>query len=186
MKTLRFLVISTIPLLILSCTQDWDEIVVSSPDYKLQLIFNLENGVPSYKLNRNGKHLILESHMGFKLNNLPSLDSNFILLDKTIRSFDEVWEQPWGEVKEIRNNYNELKVFLREAQDSERKLHIVFRIFNDGLGFRYEFPEQEFLDKFQITEEKTQFVLPSEEKVWWIPAYMPERYEYLYQKTELS
>ena len=186
MKTYRTLLLLAAFLIILACEKEWDQVVVSSPDYRLQLIFKLDGGIPVYSLNLNGKPLLLRSTLGFDLNNLPPLDSNFILLDKEIDSFDEVWEQPWGEVREIRNHYSELKVFLQEAGGSERKLNIIFRMYNDGVALRYEFPEQEFLEKFQITKEKTRFVMPANEDIWWIPAYMPERYEYLYRKTPLS
>jgi alpha-glucosidase len=171
---------------IISCKQAWEEVAVSSPDLKLQLIFHLVNGKPTYELTRNGVSILLESALGFKLIGLPALDSNFILIDKKIRSFNETWEQPWGEVKTIQNNYRELILYLQEVSGSQQRMNIVFRIYNDGIGFRYEFPEQEFLDQFQIAEEKTNFVLPYNDSAWWIPAYKPQRYEYLYRKTAIS
>jgi len=179
------LILFLIPIL-LSCEQVWDEVAVSSPDLKLQLIFHLVEGKPTYELILNGKPVLLESGMGFELAGLPALDSDFILLDKKISSFNKSWDQPWGEVKTIQNNYRELILYLQEKSGSQRKMNIVFRLYNDGLGFRYEFPEQEFLDQFQIAAEKTRFVLPYNDSAWWIPAYKPQRYEYLYRKTSVS
>jgi alpha-glucosidase len=168
------------------CRPKAEEVTVSSPDNKLRLIFKLVDGKPGYSLFQNEIPVILHSKLGFELDDLPSLDSNFILLDRKVSSFDETWDQVWGEVKTIRNKYTELKVFLREASDSQREMNIIFRVFDDGMSFRYEFPEQEFLDQFKITREETQFVLPANDTAWWIPAYMPERYEYLYRKTLVS
>ena len=172
---------------LMTCQQEWNELVINSPDFKLQLIFNMEkDGKPVYTLSMNGKPVLLESSLGFTLDDRAPFDSNFILLDKKIESFNETWEQPWGEEKTIENKYQELKVFLREKSGSERKMNIIFRLYNGGMAFRYEFPEQEFLDQFQITEEKTHFVLPGADSAWWIPAYKPERYEYLYRNTAVA
>lgn len=182
----QLLLSSLLVVLLFSCSQEWDEIALNSPDLRLQLIFQLHEGRPSYHLMYNGNPVLLESEMGFELNNLPALDSNFIVIDKKIHSENETWEQPWGETRYIENKYRELKLFLKEAEGSQRKMNILFRVYNDGFAFRYEFPEQEFLDEFQITREKTNFVFPSNESCWWIPAYQFERYEYLYKKTSLS
>ena len=179
-------VLFLLPVLI-ACQQEWNELVINSPDFKLQLIFNMEDdGKPTYTLSMNGKPVLLESSLGFTIDNQFPFDSNFILLDKKITSFNETWEQPWGEEKTIENKYQELKLFLREKSGSERKMNIIFRLYNGGMAFRYEFPEQEFLDQFQITEEKTRFVLPASDSAWWIPAYKPERYEYLYRNTSVT
>ncbi|MBN1596870.1 MAG: glycoside hydrolase family 97 protein [Bacteroidales bacterium] len=176
-----------VTIIIVSCTREWDEIAISSPDYRLQLIFNLEyGGVPYYKLNRNGSPVIRKSALGFVLNEMDDLDSNFILADNKIGEFNETWEQPWGEVREIENKYHELTVFLKEKSGLERKLNITFRLYNDGLGFRYEFPEQDNLKEFQVIDEKTQFITKANENAWWIPAYRRERYEYVHKKTSLA
>ncbi len=180
-----FFILLLVPVLF-ACKQEWNELAINSPDFKLQLIFRLESGKPVYTLTLNGKPVLLESSLGFILDNHAPFDSNFILIDKKISSFSETWEQPWGEVKSIENKYQELKLFLQEKEGSERKMNIIFRLYNGGMGFRYEFPEQEFLDQIQIIEEKTRFVLPAGDSAWWIPAYKPERYEYLYRKTSVS
>jgi alpha-glucosidase len=153
---------------------------------KLQLIFTLVDGKPEFRLNKNGHPIFLKSSLGYLLNDLPDLDSNFTLTGKTIQSVNEEWDQLWGETKSIRNQYSELKLFLQEQDGSQRKMNIIFRLYNDGFAFRYEFPEQEFFEQFQISEEITRFVLPENDSAWWIKAYQPERYEYLYRKTRLS
>ncbi|MGD2034086.1 MAG: glycoside hydrolase family 97 N-terminal domain-containing protein, partial [Bacteroidales bacterium] len=160
-----------------ACKKEWNEVAISSPDSKLQLIFNINKGRPTYKLNLNGKPILLESQMGFRLKDMPAFDSNFVLVDRKINSSNRSWEQPWGEVKKITNNYNEVILFLKEINGQERKLNITFRLYNGGMGFRYEFPVQDHLDEFQITEELTNFTLAHEEEAWWIPAYRRERYE---------
>jgi alpha-glucosidase len=186
MKTIPILLLLLLTLLLSSCQEELKEIAISSPDLKLQLIFKLEKGKPSYKLNLNGKAILLESAMGFTLKDAPALDGGFKLLGSKIQSNNSEWNQPWGEVRTIKNNYRELTVYLQEISGSQRLMNVIFRLYNYGLGFRYNFPEQENLTEFQITEEKTQYTLPSNDTVWWIPAYKRERYEYLYRRTHLS
>jgi alpha-glucosidase len=186
MKTSQILFLSLLVFFFCSCQHETKEIAVSSPDLRLQLLFKLDEGRPTYKLTRNGINVLLKSPMGFKLNNLPALDGGFILLHSKIQSHNSVWEQPWGEVRSIRDEYSQLTVSLQEATGLQRMMNIIFRIYNDGMGFRYEFPEQQDLDEFQITKEETQFVLPANDSAWWIPAYKKERYEYLYNKTTVA
>ncbi len=101
-------------------------------------------------------------------------------------SLSEKWEQPWGEKREIENVYNELRVTLRQQDEMARELVIVFRVYDDGIGFRYEWPEQPNLKQLVIKDELTEFNLAEDCSVWWIPAYQPEHYEYLYKKTKVS
>ena len=182
----RLVALFFITVLLFNCKQEWDEIALSSPDLRLQLIFCLNDSKPLYHLTFNGKPVLLESNLGFTLHNLPALDSNFVIVDKKIVSVDEHWEQPWGETEFVENKYRELKLFLQEKSGSQRKMNIIFRLYNNGFAFCYEFPEQEFLDEFQITKENSNFVFPANEFCWWIPAYRNERYEYLYKRTPLG
>ncbi len=186
MKTIRIALFLPLLILLIACKPEKEEVAITSPNLKLQLIFKLYNGDPSYRLILNGKPVLLESELGFKLKDIPSFNSGFSLLGKKINTVNSSWEQPWGEVKTIQNNYCELILFLQEVEGAHRKMNIIFRLYNDGLGFRYEFPEQDNLDEFQITEERTRFVLPANDTVWWIPAYKKERYEYLYRETQIS
>ncbi len=185
---MRILILATIILgigLLHSCA-DKKQFRLSSPDNKIQMEFMVEKGVPVYSVIRESALIINSSKLGFRLKDLPDLDSNFKVLNYKISSFDETWEQPWGEVKTIRNHYNELFVALEQNDGLKRRINLIFRLFNDGLGFRYEVPEQENLKEFAIEDELTMFNLNGNHSAWWIPAYQKERYEYLYSNTRLD
>jgi len=142
---------------------------LQSPDKNLQLHFALrEQGVPTYDLVYKTKEVLRTSKLGIQLVNDTSLIQNFSITDTTRRSFDETWQPVWGEVKNIRNHYNELAVTLTQAT-TKRIVIIRFRLFNDGLGFRYEFPAQKNLAYFIIKEERTQFALAGDHKAFWLP-----------------
>ena len=143
---------------------------LNSPDGNLTLTFRLnDNGTPSYKLQFKGKTVIDESKMGFTMNSLAPFTDKFVITDTKFCTFDKVWQPVWGEQKEIRDNHNEMLVSLNQTS-TNRKLNIRFRLFNDGLGFRYEFPVQENLRHFTIKEEATEFKLSGNHKAFWIPA----------------
>lgn len=159
---------------------------ITSPDKNVKVEFNLsENGTPNYKVTYKDADVIKTSTLGFDLKDQPSLGSNFELLNTTLDSFGEVWEMPWGEQKDVENTYNSLKIELQETSALNRKLNIVFKVYDDGLGFRYEFPEQENLLEVFITEENTQFNLAGDHKAWWIPGDW-DIYEHLYRTTKFS
>ena len=121
-----------------------------------------------YELSYKGKEVIKPSKLGLELKDDPGLMDGFTLSDAKTSSFDETWEPVWGEVKQIRNNYNELAITLdQKAQD--RKMVIRFRLYNDGLGFRYEFPQQKNLNYFVIKEEHSQFAMAGDHTAFWIP-----------------
>ena len=134
---------------------------VQSPDGRLTLTAGVKGGKPGYSLKRGNETIICNSALGFTLDS-GSFCDGFKLLKTTRGSFDETWEQPWGEERVVRNNYNELKLFLQEAKGSKRLMNIVFRVFNDGIGFRYEFPKQPNLKAFKIMDELTEFALPTD------------------------
>ncbi|NQT96228.1 MAG: glycoside hydrolase family 97 protein [Candidatus Marinimicrobia bacterium] len=179
----------TIILIILSnCTPDSGNsqtVTVQAPDGLTKIEFRIQEGKPYYRVIRTRKALIDWSRLGIRLKSEPSLDSHLMLTNTVHSSFDETWEQPWGEVREIRNHYNQLKVELTSGAQG-RLMNIVFRAFNDGIGFRYEFPEQENLQDFVILDELTEFVLNADHQAWWIGAYQHNRYEYLYSQTAVS
>ncbi len=156
----------------------------SSPSGILQVSFTLEDGVPHYRVRRFGMEIIKSSRLGLTLNDTRSLNSGFAIDSTEKSNVDETWTQPWGEKKDIRNHYNELRVDL--VKDSSDKMTIVFRVYDDGVGFRYEIPEQPNLDKFEIMDELTEFALAGDHKAWWIGAYQWNRYEYLYQQSAVS
>ena len=161
-------------------------LLVHSPGGTLTLTFTLVDGVPTYAVQREGRDVVLPSRLGFAFRGAPPLDGNMTVLDHTSRAFDETWTQPWGEVKEIRNHYNELRVDLVETTWPARQMAVVFRVYDDGVGFRYELPAQPQLDAFEIVDEQTEFALTGDHDAWWIPAMQPDRYEYPYQRSPLS
>ena len=159
---------------------------VSSPNDILQVSFTIENGAPYYRVMRFGNDVIRPSRLGFILKNEPPLVYQFTLSASEKCSVDESWIQPWGEQKEIRNYYNELRLTLEETTAPSRRMTIVFRLYDDGLGFRYEIPEQPQLTDFEIMDELTEFALTGDHEAWYIPAYWWNRYEYLYRQSPVS
>ena len=143
---------------------------ISSPDKNLSLTFALSaKGEPTYQLTYKKKPVIKTSKLGLDLKKGADLLEGFTVTGTKQASFDETWSPVWGEQKNIRNNYNELVITLAQAAEKGRYINIRFRVFNDGLGFRYEFPEQKELDYFVIKEEKTQFALAGDHKAFWLP-----------------
>lgn len=159
---------------------------VSSPDASIQLQAMVESGVVYYTVSRNGVPVIGKSRLGFSLKD-GSFDRDFAIEDVQHTSFNETWEQPWGEEITVVNNYNQMTVRLAETSGLKRKLNVVFRLFNDGLGFRYEFPEQKNLKDFIIMDELTEFALPNGGTAWSFPAFDgTEYYEALYKPSAVS
>jgi alpha-glucosidase len=159
---------------------------VFSPDRRIQAAFMLDDGVPYYTVSYSGRDVIRPSKLGFTFKDAASLNQDLTIVAYTFDSFDETWTQPWGEVKEVRNHYNELRVELEESTEAHRSMTVVFRVYDDGLGFRYELPMQDNLSEFEITDEETEFVLTGNHRAWWIPAYRDNRYEYLYRESPIS
>ena len=159
---------------------------LQSPNQKLQMEFSLQSdGTPIYSLTYKGKVVIKPSKLGFKLkNDEKSLLNDFIILDTKTSRFDETWKPVWGEVNSIRNHYNELAVTLNQNV-TDRQMLIRFRLFDDGLGFRYEFPQQKNLVYFTIKEERTQFAMNGDHTAYWIPGDYDTQ-EYNYTTSKLS
>ncbi|MBC6611423.1 glycoside hydrolase family 97 protein [Hymenobacter sp. BT507] len=142
---------------------------VKSPNGQLTLDFSLQNGgVPTYRLTYKGRAVIKPSTLGLELKDAPSLTEGFAVTDTKTATIDQSWQPVWGEVKTIRNHYNELAVTLTQAA-TQRTVLVRFRVFDDGLGFRYEFPRQPNLGYFVVKEEKTQFALAGDHKAFWLP-----------------
>ena len=163
-----------------------NSIVFNSPNDVNRIQFDIKEGVPYYSVMHGEKAVVNSSKLGFIFKNGDSFSSDFKLIGSETSSFDETWEQVWGEKHYIRNNYNELVVTLQEKKGAKRKLEIQFRAFDDGVAFRYLFPEQGINDSIFIMDECTEFNLASDGDSWWIPAYRDNRYEYLYEKTLVS
>jgi hypothetical protein len=142
---------------------------IKSPNANLTLTFALQNdGVPTYRLTYKGRDVIKPSKLGLELKNAPALTNGFAVAGTKQATFNETWQPVWGEVKTIRNHYNELAVTLTQAA-TQRTILVRFRVFDDGLGLRYEFPRQAKLDYFTIKEERTQFALAGDHKAFWLP-----------------
>ena len=174
-----------------------------SPDGSVKLSFELDKeGRPTYSMNYHGKDVIKPSHLGFQLRDkveaqffaeVPQqsassaktdLQTGFVIADTKTSSFNETWSPVWGEESTIVNNYNELKVTLNQPKN-DRQMVICFRLFNDGLGFRYEFPQQQNLVYFTVVEEKSEFKMTGDHKAWWITGDYDTQ-EYNWMTTRLS
>ena len=127
-------------------------------------------GKLAYTIQRNGKEIISASRLGFNLANARKLDGGFSLRKQAVSDHDSTWEQPWGERQFVRNRYRELRVDLEQKSQAGRQLAVVFRIYDDGVGFRYEFPAQKQLPVAEIIDELTEFNVKSPATAWWIPA----------------
>ena len=156
---------------------------ITSPDGQLKLNFSVNaQGEPVYELSYKGKEVIKPSKLGLELKNDPGLMNGFTLIDTKTATFDETWQPVWGEVKSIRNHYNEMAVTLNQKAQG-RNLIICFRLYNDGLGFRYEFPQQKNLNYFVIKEEHSQFAMAGDHTAFWIPGdYDTQEYDYTESK----
>lgn len=155
----------------------------SSPDGSVMLSFSLKSdGTPSYKVTYKNKPVINESTLGFTLKKAEPLTNNFKVVDTKKSTFKETWKPVWGEESEILNHYNELLVSL-EQNNTNRKMNIRFRVYNEGVGFRYEFPSQKELTHFVVEEELSQFAMTGDHTAWWIPGdYDTQEYDYTESK----
>jgi len=144
-----------------------------------------EQGRPVYSVSFRDKPVILPSHLGFVLKEDSSFYHDFELTGTDKKSVDETWQPVWGETREIRNHYMELRVHLRQKKSPHRLLDIVFRVFDEGVGFRYEFPRQPDLKYFIVSDERTEFSLAGDHKTFWIPGDFDTN-EYAYATTKIS
>ncbi len=166
---------------------DENAVSIASPDHNLSVTVSVDSdGRAAYEVKRGGKPIILPSRLGLILTNAPKFDRHFAIERSEASTHDETWEQPWGERRYIRDHYNELRVTLVQKAFDNRHMTVVFRVFDDGLGFRYEFPDQPQLKTLKIADELTEFAVADKATAWWNVAGEWNREEYLYQKTPLS
>ena len=158
--------------------------LIESPNKKSALTIEVEEGKPMYHFSYDGKVLIAPSRLGMIFNDVDLSEGLTLDHIKTSET-DTTWTQPWGEQKDIRNNYSEIKLFFTKNGSSE-KMNIIFRVFDDGLGFRYEWPRQKNLQNFVITDEVTEFNMVDDHTSWWIGAYQMNRYEHLFNESRIS
>ena len=167
---------------------------VSSPDGNVTVKFSLaDGGIPTYEMTYKNKAVVKPSRLGLELakdkhaskgKNETDLMDGFKITDTKTSSFDETWTPVWGEWAQIRNNYNELEVDLNQPS-ADRNIIIRFRVYNEGMGLRYEFPQQKSLNYFIIKEEHTQFAMAGDHTAWWLPGdYDTQEQET--QETKLS
>lgn len=173
--------------MVVSTGKVWaDELLAtaSSPGKVLEVSVQVAgDGRLAYQVKRHGKALIAPSRLGFVLANGAPLDAGFKIARQVVTQHDDTWEQPWGERRYVRNHYTELRVDVRQKDAAGRRLAIVFRVFDDGVGFRYEFPKQAVM---HISDELTEFVVAQPATAWWQPAGEVWALEYPIQKTPLG
>lgn len=158
---------------------------ITSPNGLLKLNFSVNaQGEPTYELSYKGKEVVKPSKLGLELKNDPGLMNGFTQTDARTSTFDETWKPVWGEVASIRNYYNELAVTLEQAAH-KRSIVLRFRLYDDGLGFRYEFPQQKNLNYFVIKEEHSQFAMTGDHTAFWIPGDYDTQ-EYDFNESKLS
>ncbi|TLX20841.1 glycoside hydrolase family 97 protein [Thermomonas fusca] len=160
---------------------------VKSPDGRIEVQLDLNGeGRLAYRVLRDGKPVLKDSRLGFIFRNGRQLLRNLALDKQAQRSADHTWEQPWGERRYVRDHYNELRAGFVEKDGDHRRFDMVFRVFDDGIGFRYDVPAQPALREAQIVQELTEFAVARPATAWWIPALEWNREEYLYHRTPLS
>lgn len=163
-----------------------DSLGLSSPNQVLTLsIYHQGQGQISYAVRYRGRQFIQPSTLGMKLKKPDVLLNRFDLLSTSTNSLNETWKPVWGEVSEIRNEYNEIVLKLKDKSNPGILINIIFRVFNDGVGFRYEFPQQNNLNHFIIDNELTQFRVGVNHTAFWIPGDYDTN-EYMYNQTRLS
>jgi hypothetical protein len=185
-------------MVVLLCNTSLEAQSLQSPDGKLMMHFHVKQGIPYYNLKYNNEIVLEDSKLGLRLFNdtgaIPvlskvadpksDLNNGFTSISEKRDSKNEIWQPVLGEKKSYINHYNELSITLNQTL-TDRNIIIRFRLFNDGLGFRYEFPQQKNLNYFTIREEDSEFDLPSDLKAWWIVADYDSQ-EYPYQTTKIS
>jgi alpha-glucosidase len=165
-----------------------DTLTVASPDGRNKVGVGVLEGRLFYILSRDGRPLLHPSTLGFEFRGGPTLRDGLRITGSTRATFDQTWTQPWGEVSHVRDHHNELRVSVAETAAPGRKFDFVVRAFNDGIGFRYEFPAQPALGDFVISDELTEFNFAEDEKAWWIPSNRSrlDRSEMLYSSSPVS
>ena len=185
MKNYLFL-LSISFLVSLSCSSNKNQITVLSPDKNIEIKFlNNEAGEIGYLVDFQNNRVIDTYYFSFDFKDQQLFGTNLEIVNSSIFTFDETWETVWGEQRFIRNNYNELKVELKEKGGDGRECSIVFRVFNDAVGFRLEFPKQENLKDVVILDENTQFNLTGDHTCWWTPGDW-DIYEHLFTTTRFK
>jgi alpha-glucosidase len=165
-----------------------DRFTVASPNARTVVTIGINEGRLYYAVDRDRRALMLPSRLGMEFQGAPPIAEGLRITGSATSSADTTWTQPWGEVARVRDRHNERRVSVAETGAGGRNFVVVFRVFDDGLGFRYEFPEQPGLAEFAITQELTEFSFVDDARAWWIPSNRPrlDRSEMLYSSSPLS
>jgi hypothetical protein len=169
-----------------SCSSQIDLVQETSPDGKIRVeVFTDNYQKPGYRVFYNDEVIIDSSFIGFDFKEIPSIDKNISIVNFEKQKFVEEWETVWGDRKIVSKIYNEVKVNFEETQNPHRKFSMIFRIYDDGLGFRFDFKKMNNINELVIMDEKTEFQLTGDHLVWWTPGDW-DIYEHLYNTTRLS
>jgi len=174
--------------LLIPCSTATSQLRVASPDRRNVVMVDTHEGRLYYSVQRDGRPLLTPSLLGFDFRGAPPLRDSLHIVDSSRSTFDETWTQPWGEVSRIRDHHNELKVGVEETKAPSRKFTLAVRAFNDGVAFRYEFPQQASLADFEIMDELTEFAMADNARAWWIASNRPrlDRSEQLWSEGPVS
>ncbi len=170
----------------MSCSKNEEYISINSPSENIEVGVSIRNGQLFYAINFDGKPVITPSQLGIIFKEGPSLSDDFEFIDVSFHEVDESWEQPWGEEKKITTKYREGTITLQSGGSSSQRLNLIFRVFDDGVAFRYHVEELGQYKQVVIADEITAFQIVSDATSWWIKAYHPNRYEQLYTSTPIS
>ncbi|KPN20916.1 alpha-glucosidase [Xanthomonas sp. Mitacek01] len=188
-RLVRWLVVSMAAVFPLAafCAEPRPVARITSPDTRIAVEVTTDNeGRATYAVSRDGKAVIAPSRLGIMFTDTRKFERNLAIVDQRTRRHDERWELPWGERRHMRDHHNELRVTLAETSGPKRRFDVVFRVFDDGVGFRYDIPEQPGLERLSIAEELTEFDLANPATAWWIPAFEWNREEYIYHRTPVE
>lgn len=177
----------------ISCCSVAETVSQASPGGDLKITISDESGIPGYRVTYHGQEVIQTSRLGLEFKAVDGFVYDLKIADHQVLSSDSTWEQPWGEQRLIRDHHNELAVTFTGLKNTQKRMILRVRLFDDGLGFRYEVPEQKSFGgrknrHVDIVDEKTEFVIPDPQAstAWWIPARNWNRYEFLYRTTSLN
>lgn len=154
--------------------------MIASPDGNISVAVGTEGGIPYYTVKFLGGEIVSRSRLGLRLLESGTLDAGLQIIETSTASVDRPWEQPWGERRQMREHYNELSLTLGEAGSTNAQMILRFRVFDDGVGFRYELPD---MGAVNVIDEMTEFNIAPDSKAWWIPSDRYNRYEYIYKTT---
>ena len=168
-----------------ACNSNLDEVVIASPNNINTMRILIDEAELFYQVNHQKKAIVLNSRLGFIFKDGLSFSEGFKINDIQFSRVDETWEQPWGSVRTIRNNYEEAIISLSSLSDSENIMDLMIRAYDDGIAFRYFVKNLSDTKTVVIQDELTEFNLAEDAQSWWIKAYQPSRYEQLYSTTKI-